>query len=226
MNNEAAVSEALSHDEAYELLPWFVNGSLSDVERRRVERHLSACLPCRAALRQEERFRQAVAEQSGQAQLAAEGFRQLESRLDRPLGSSSAVRRRGGSRAGRGRWTNRRALAWLTAASVLLVVGALAWTSVRLGLAPPAADFMTVSDPATSGAHSIDLIFADTVDETERNDFFRRLDATVVAGPSDIGRYTIELSDSDRIREQVIAKLRDDPRIRFVGRSFIGENAP
>jgi anti-sigma factor RsiW len=39
-----------SHDRVLELLPWLINGTLADVERREVEEHLAACEACRAEL--------------------------------------------------------------------------------------------------------------------------------------------------------------------------------
>ena len=35
-----------AHDEAQELLPWFVNGSLAPDEAKRVEAHRAACAEC------------------------------------------------------------------------------------------------------------------------------------------------------------------------------------
>ncbi|HET9209204.1 MAG TPA: zf-HC2 domain-containing protein, partial [Thermoanaerobaculia bacterium] len=34
------------HQRVWELLPWYVNGSLAERERERVETHLAACLRC------------------------------------------------------------------------------------------------------------------------------------------------------------------------------------
>ncbi len=44
------------HDTAMELLPWYVSGTLAEHERMALERHLQECLPCRAALRDEQRL--------------------------------------------------------------------------------------------------------------------------------------------------------------------------
>jgi anti-sigma factor RsiW len=39
-----------THDHALEQLPWFLNGTLEDDERREVEAHLATCVECRAEL--------------------------------------------------------------------------------------------------------------------------------------------------------------------------------
>jgi len=40
----------MTHDDVIERLPWLVNGTLADGERREVEEHLAACPDCRAEL--------------------------------------------------------------------------------------------------------------------------------------------------------------------------------
>ena len=42
----------MTHQEAIELLPWYVNSTLSERERREVNEHLASCAPCMAELEQ------------------------------------------------------------------------------------------------------------------------------------------------------------------------------
>ena len=50
------MTSTTEHRTVMELLPWYVNGTLPEAERRSVERHLRECLPCRAALKDERRL--------------------------------------------------------------------------------------------------------------------------------------------------------------------------
>ena len=62
------------HEKTVELIPWYVNGTLQAEERRAVEQHLSECLPCRAALKQESRLGSYVRAQAELPQGAGHGI--------------------------------------------------------------------------------------------------------------------------------------------------------
>ena len=48
------------HGEVAELLPWYVNGTLPDAGRLRVEKHVRTCEPCRQDLEREQQLYQAM----------------------------------------------------------------------------------------------------------------------------------------------------------------------
>ena len=51
------VLQLRTHHEAESLLPWFVNGTLDDEERRQVAQHLEDCAHCRSEMKKPTRNR-------------------------------------------------------------------------------------------------------------------------------------------------------------------------
>ncbi len=53
-------SEVLEHEEISGLLPWYVNGTIAERDRQRLESHLDACASCRADLLVERRIHRSM----------------------------------------------------------------------------------------------------------------------------------------------------------------------
>ncbi|HEX6999033.1 MAG TPA: zf-HC2 domain-containing protein [Gammaproteobacteria bacterium] len=199
-----------AHEDVIELLPWLVNGTLSGAERERVERHVRSCLPCRAALKSEQRLAALVQAQPTVRLSPERGFEELLARADRP-----AARR-----AGLGFAPRRAALlaAGLAAAAVV------AW----LGLpdARDAGEFTTLTAGARTDALRVDVVFAPGASEADVRALVRDIGGTIVAGPSEIGRYTVQLHGDAHDVDAAIERLRGDERVMFAGRSFDGGPGP
>src|SRR5262245_7788279 len=79
-----------AHDEAEELLPWYVTGQLEEGDRVRVEEHLSSCSKCREQLTFERRM---VQEFRAQAPEVDSGWARLRDRIEEADAAPSPVRR-------------------------------------------------------------------------------------------------------------------------------------
>lgn len=198
-----------AHREIADLIPWYANGTLSGDERAGLEKHLNECLPCRAALRGERRIRGLVRGQDDVPLSAEHGFSDLLRRIDANDGRAAPFRL--GPR-----------FAWGAA-----IVGAaiFGWLLVSGPLTPEAGDaaapFMTQTDGTSTGVNRIDIIFADTIDEAEILGIIEFPGARIVGGPSELGRYTVTIADSSEDElSQLIDRLSEDPRVRFVGRNY------
>ena len=53
----------------------------------------------------------------------------------------------------------------------------------------------------------------------------RELGGTIVAGPNQVGRYTVALERPDEV-DALLARLQRDPRVRLAARSFDAGQAP
>jgi anti-sigma factor RsiW len=211
----------LSHEHEYvdELIPWFVNGTLPKEERLLVERHILSCLPCRRAVEQERRIRELMVARPHAGVDVEEGFRRLAQRIDDP-GHTVARRPSPRHAPARAAWTG-----WAIAAGVVLAVGGLSWYLASLPVSP-SAEFATLAAPGES-SQRLDVVLTEGLTAAERARLFSEFDGRVIAGPTEIGRYTLEFGGADSTEkiDALLERLRSDPRIRFAGRSFAAGDA-
>jgi hypothetical protein len=229
----AARDEPIGHERAFELLPWLANGSLAADERRRVERHVRDCLPCRAELKEQQTLAALVRSHPAVHVSAEEGFARLRHAIDgqprAPSGRSAVAafdRLRAAGRRSGARWL-------AVAASVAVAAGGASW--LAWSVSREAADeryaprYATAADPVGGERARIDVIFADGATEEQMRALLEELDATIVGGPTALGRYTLQLrprpdaapaAPSDAELDALIRRLLADGRVRFAGRTF------
>lgn len=210
------MSRTDAHAEVAQLLPWFVNGTLSVDEHARVERHVRECLSCYSTLQQERRLRELVSSQSTASMSAELGFDRLMSQIE------GTGRGRGPRRARAARWP-----AAVAAGLVALAAGTLVW----LGVAGPGAGsgpYATATRSEAQAGPLLDVVFAESLPAAEARELLADIDATVVEGPTDVGRYTVRVdaASSDAELTALIERLRRDERVRFAGRSYTGRGEP
>lgn len=223
MNDRVDRSERL-HRRVWELLPWYVNGTLPDGERRTVEEHAASCGRCREELASCRRLGEALRKRDDDAPLPHPArLSRLMDRLDEAEGSSLARRARGllGATPRPVRW----ALAGQLAALLLLAAG---W-AVQAGstgstgsntsdAAVPPALFHTLSDPAppaSAGAIRIRIVFAEDTAERRIREVLLGIGGQLAGGPSPLGAYTVELPAGRDPLPLVLAHLRSRPEVRF-----------
>jgi anti-sigma factor RsiW len=86
-------SHPSEHHEVWELLPWYVNGTLDDRERASVQAHLMTCAACQAELARCHDLAAAVRALADGWEPSAEHFARVLARLDAT--TASATPRRG-----------------------------------------------------------------------------------------------------------------------------------
>ena len=223
------------HQRIWELLPWYVNGSLAGREREKVEAHLAGCPRCQA---EEAACRRTAAAVSGAGESAPSPhpaqFQRLLERVEEA------------ERAGGGWLAPIRSLLGATprplrgallaqAAMILLLVGALAWAwgARRPGVpgapgavsaAGPAsgpAVYRTLSDPVARPARTarLRLMFSPKATEREIRELLLGVHGELTAGPSPLGVYTVEVpiegtSPGDPVGV-VLARLRSEAQVVF-----------
>ena len=201
--------EPLPHTRAFELLPWFINGTLAGAEREAVEQHVRACIVCRRELKEQQRLHASVRARRTADVSAEAGF----DRLDRELDAAADAARRP-------RWRFTYATATKFTAAAAAGVGVLA---ILLWFTPlPNLDrdgYETLATPPVDAA-LVDIVFADETTAAQMQDLLADIDGEIVAGPSRLGRYSVRVA-SDQSSDQQLDKLIDvlaaDPRIRFAG---------
>jgi anti-sigma factor RsiW len=209
------VRKLYTHDEALELLPWYVNGTLSDTERSGVEGHVRTCLPCRVAMQEQHHLAALLKEQPIVPLSADGGFERLLAEIDRAQQPPQGVLAWGAPRLVR--------VATITALAASLAVAA--WL-VTLGTeSPREATFVTATGSASDSVE-IDIVFAAGVPETAKHALISEI-GDLTGDPSDVGRYRVRLSEVNGERaDEIVERLRGDARVRFVARAYSGGQVP
>lgn len=210
------------HQEVQELLPWFVNGTLSDTEAARVAAHVRDCADCARELAQCRVMAEGVKEISDNTintwQPSAKHFANLMRQVDvasaRTPTRSVLAQLKG--------W-----FAWLDvtpnpARWALGLQGALVLMLAVVWLVEPAQQpgYQTMSSAAPQAAAdqtTIKIVFADDITEKELRGLLHAVAAEIVAGPSTIGVYTLRMSNSgtpDQTPQTMLA-LRAHPKVRL-----------
>jgi hypothetical protein len=201
----------MTHERAFELLPWLVNASLGVQERDLVEQHVRACLSCHREIKEQQRLRIALRSQPPFHISAQSGFE----KLTRSLGRTRAL---GVRRA--------RPLAALTRFAVVgaagvALLGALLYLALEPGSGRYAPTFETLATQPRRTAPAIDVIFVQSVTAAEMQRLLVEIGGSIASGPSDLGRYTVQLDKAGLDAADIDALLRQlhkDPRVRFAGR--------
>lgn len=201
--------EALSHDEAIELLPWLVNGSLDAEERHAVGAHASDCVICRRELAELTALDAAI--RSSAADAPAADMRRINARIDARL-ERQTIRARiiaAIRNSLRSPWR----IAFAVQTVALVVVATLFLQSQR-----GAPEFTTLTTPATlPPGHYLRVVFDPTIESTAVSSLLGEFELRAVAGPSERGVYTLQFAESTGSgeREAAIAALRNDNRVLF-----------
>ena len=225
------------HEEAWDLLPWFVNRTLDEGELRSVEEHLEGCGICREEVRFLGGFAEALQDEGDLAVGADAGLERVRGRL----GAAGAGGR--GAAPGR-RWVSglRRApasLRWALAAQLVVILGLAGLVagpflegpggapadpaaSLRPAEPAPAGPFRTLTEapePAAAGdAALLRVVFAERTREREIRGALISVGGRIVDGPSPTGVYTVAV-DGAAEGAAAMATLRSLPQVLFAERA-------
>jgi len=194
-----------THTRIVELMPWYLNGTLPEHERRLVDEHISECLPCRKAINDERRLRALVTASSSSPDSLEHGLDRLLRRIDR---DARAPARPAQYRYG-------------LALAASLAAAAIAFWAMWPIAPSRDGEFATLSSAGDARASRADVVFREGTSPAAVDAVMREIGATVVAGPSAIGRYTIELPDGTAAEaERRLETLRANPDVRLVAPAF------
>jgi anti-sigma factor RsiW len=227
MRDPSDPSEGNQHQKVWEILPWYVNGTLAGHEHELVARHILRCQSCADEVARCQSIAAVVRSSEEAAQPPSpEHLARLMERIDRASVS-----------AGPGPWRMRVrewlekirlafqgtpslfrwALAAQTAAIVLLTAATLWQASVA-----PSLLYRTLSDAdggTEPGRVTLQVVFADDITEREIRTLLGSIGATIVAGPSPMAVYTVAIAADSREAsaqtQERLALLRAHPKVRL-----------
>lgn len=220
-----------AHQRIWDLLPWYVNGTLPGEELRAVEDHLDACARCREEVAVCRATREALAETGEVApsphpvQLA-----RLLTRVDQLESGQGRGRRPflASLKALLVPTSPLRALLAFQLAITALLVGLLVWQQ-RQPETLPLYRTLSAPDAPRGNEARVRVVFAETATEKEIREILLRVHGEIVAGPSVFGTYTVEIPTGGETPGALLAHLRSQPQVRFaepVPAAKDGGNAP
>lgn len=199
------LTERKPHDEAEELLPWYANGQLDEIDRAKVDAHLASCAYCRQQLTLE---RQLIDEFQAMTPEVESGWARLRNRIGTPAPLIAPRPAKPSMLAEAWALLTRPAVAALATAQLALVVIA---GGVLLSLSQPAYHVLG-SAPAPSSANIIVMFRADATELDLRN-ALDAAHASIVGGPTAANAYLLHVAPADR--PAALAKLRSDDNVQL-----------
>jgi anti-sigma factor RsiW len=208
---------AAEHRDIGELLPWYVNGRLSEADRQRVDAHLRACAACADELAAQRRIYGAMSMDAEIERMPMAGLNRLRRRIDgleeaAPSAAPGVVSR--SEVPARSSWQQRRGA--LAASIAMAAVGALAallWNQHERRLAP--ANYYTVTTTAPQPANTaIRAVFAPSVTLSELQELLDEAHLRIIAGPTEAGVYSLAMSGSPSV-DWSLQQLRGHEVVRF-----------
>lgn len=197
----------MNHKHAWELIPWYVNGTVSDARRDGLLHHLEQCSQCRNEVEAQRALMQGMKTRPQVEAMPHASLQKLMTRID----SEPVPQRATPPRASR-------TLRWLTAAVVLqaLMLGALATLLLRSPRAPAPATYETVSSPvAASGTASVRAVFAPDMTLGELQALLERAHLRIVNGPTPEGVFSLATTTAEDDPRQALMTVRAHPAARF-----------
>jgi hypothetical protein len=224
--------ERLRHQEVWELIPWYVNGTLEADEAARVEAHLARCPLCRREAEANRGLAAALREAEPAVVEDDPRLERLLARLDEP--DETVAGAPAPAAAGRFAWWRStpgpaRRLVVAQLAAVLLLAVAAGWLAARPAAAPrshpaaeapppdaaPPARFRTLSRPpaaadlpAAGDEATVRLLFAAGTGEVEMRRLLLAEGGRFVGGPSPTGVYTAAFAAPAAEVDAVVERLR------------------
>lgn len=203
MSVHQAAATTREHALIQELLPFFINGTLSELECARVVRHVTGCSNCRAALDEERRLLQwmrAAPDRAGDAEAAWQ-------RLARAVETESRSRER----------RLRPAAAWSVGLAAAAAVLLLLTPVVVVDPESRNSAYRTLSSEATDArvrGGSIRAVFVPRATLGDIENLLAGTGCQIVSGPSPRGVYTLAPPDmSAAASTDVLAALRASPLV-------------
>jgi len=215
------VSQPITHSRAFELLPWFVNGSLGAAERDAVEQHLRSCLSCHRELKEQQRLRIALRAQPVVHISPQTGFEKLAHSLE---GEPVLAERSAPARP-----LNAFLRFAAVAAAGLLVVGGLLWLAPLRQDARVEPTYETLGRGPQAARGELDVVFVQSITAAQMQGLLEEIHGSIAAGPTEVGRYRVRLDDpsaSDPQLDALLAALQKDPRVRLATRALSAGTEP
>jgi len=214
MTHKRRSENSAEHLEVSALIPWYVNDTLADHQRDRVEAHVGACAACSDDLGLQKRIFDGIDAQPALNYMPVASLKRLQARLDavQAQGASVQVAPLEPVRI-ESPWRG-----WIAAsiAAMAVAIGLLAtdrW--VQFEARGNQANYRTVTSAAPRPqGEVIRAVFSPTITLVQLQSILDEAQLKIVSGPTEAGVYSLASNSSVPVRSS-LALLRQHSTVRF-----------
>ncbi|MDB5987635.1 MAG: hypothetical protein JWR16_2688 [Nevskia sp.] len=213
------------HREAWELIPWVVNGTATPEQNRVVEQHLEDCGDCREELVFQSQLHAAMNPESTREAVPKPALDRLWQRIDGAAAVQlSRTQRRRQRRIDSGFARGLLALVIVEAIGVATLGGAL-WKRGEAAAHTPV--YRTLSTSTETSQHAtIHAVLVPSLAVGQLQTLLSASQLQIVGGPSKTGVYALAPMSSSVDTNMALAQLRADPNIRLAEPIDLAQRSP
>ena len=217
MTHNRRTENSAEHHEVSALLPWYVNETLGERDRRIVDAHLGVCTVCSEDLAAQRRICEAISAQPAIDYMPVASLKRLQARLDTQVESAGALAPPPEQSAHRWPWRGWMAASLATMAVAVSLLAAGRWVQMEARLTQPNYRTVTNSAPRPQG-EVIRAVFSPTITLVELQTILDEAQLKIVSGPTEAGVYSLASNSTLTVRAS-LALLRQHSTVRFAERT-------
>lgn len=214
MKTDPTIENSQEHADIFALIPWYLNSTIGEPDRQKVEAHLRTCAVCRDELRHEREVFTRMNAEAGVEYLAAPSLKRLQAMLD----STESGNTRSSVPPTRTTAPRRFAPRWMAASVAAVAVAAVVlaanrWTHSRSQALE--GEYYTLSTPAAQHpGEVIRAVFSPNLTLVELQAILDKSHLRIVSGPTEAGVYSLAATSNLPVNSS-LAILRRDAGVRF-----------
>ncbi|MDP9010094.1 MAG: zf-HC2 domain-containing protein [Pseudomonadota bacterium] len=214
MTHNRRFENSAEHQEVSALIPWYVNDTLDDHQRDRVDAHVVACASCREDLGVNKRIFEGIDALPALDYMPVASLKRLQARLDAVQAQGAAAQTASLEPVrSESPWRG-----WIAAsiAAMAVAIGLLAtdrW--VQFEARGNQANYRTVTSAAPRPqGEVIRAVFSPTITLVQLQSILDEAQLKIVSGPTEAGVYSLASNSSLTVRSS-LALLREHSTVRF-----------
>jgi hypothetical protein len=213
MTHNHRIENSAEHHEVSALIPWYVNETLQERDRQRVEAHVGVCAVCREDLTAQQRICAAIEARPAIDYMPVASLKRLQARLDAQAESAPTLAPPQEQHTNRLPWRGWMAASIAVMAVAVALLAADRWAQVEARLARPNYQTVTTSAPRPQG-EVIRAVFSPTITLVELQTILDEAQLRIVSGPTEAGVYSLASESTLTVRAS-LALLRQHSTVRF-----------
>jgi hypothetical protein len=213
------VGGAPVHLDISALIPWYVNGSIGERDRQRVDEHMALCVHCRKELARDRWIHDRMTGENAVEYIPVASLNRLQARLDDihsepaepPMADTAPAPET--PRHGSMPWQGLMAASIAVMAVALSLLAADRWLQLGARGAAPAYHTVTSAAPRIPD-EAIRAVFSPTITLIELQGILDEAQLRIVSGPTEAGVYSLAVKSRQSVSSS-LALLRSHAQVRF-----------